>query len=254
MKHTIRMLGIGVLSVAAVLSLGVAWLWSGLPVGPAAAPSRAGASSAAASEAMSAPSAASEAASGSAAASGASSAAQPADETITGLNCTVTGGRVTILEGTAFGAQDSAGNPVPVTTENGVYTVTCGAAPDCDITVTVPQGHIFSDVTFSVTGGTVDARQLTTDTLHTHCDGGAVLFSGTVRGDADIEHLRGDTSLQLTGAQTDYNYALTYSMGHVGIGTLQYGGLQGSQSIDNGAAKTLRVQCTMGNVSVGFTA
>lgn len=126
----------------------------------------------------------------------------------------------------------------------------CAGVP---VVVTVPQDVYFQQATLTVSGGTFRAEDLTVKDLHTTCEKGALQFSGLVDGDAQVEHQQGETSLQLTGSASDFNYDVSYQLGHVQIGAQTYAGAQGSQSVDNGSEKALRVTCAMGSVDVVFS-
>lgn len=174
------------------------------------------------------------------------------EQEITGLRCAVSRGSLSVVAGEEFRVTDQNGSDFEAAVEGGVYTVTGSAAADNHLTVTVPADITFEQVSLTATGGAVSARDIRTESLSTRCDAGAIEFAGEVLGDASVDHSLGKTALELTGSESDYNYELEYSMGHIGIGARQYAGAGGSQSIDNGAERTVQIKCAMGSVSVVF--
>lgn len=177
---------------------------------------------------------------------------EASENNITGLQCSVTHGALDIVPGKDFQVSDSTGGEFESSVKDGTYVVTGSNTVDNHITVTVPESFVFQNVSLSANGGALNAQDLQTGNLQTSCDGGAIHFTGSISKDASVEHLLGETVLQLTGKSTDYNYELSYSMGHIGIGDQQYAGANGSQSINNGSDQTIQIHCKMGSVSVVF--
>lgn len=175
------------------------------------------------------------------------------EEEIQSLRCSVTKGVLTIVPGDAFGASDGGGNSFTAYTEDGVYVVEGDSTADSQITVTVPQDTVLSSISLRVSGGTLTASGIAAEALDTSCSDGTLEFSGKVTGGAEISHQRGKTVLTLEGKPDDYNYELEYDLGHIGIGEQQFAGAGGSRTLDNGADRTIRIQCAMGSVSLLFS-
>lgn len=178
--------------------------------------------------------------------------ATPEPDQITGLRCSISLGKMNIVTGDALNASDSGGNDFDVVIEEGVYIVSGSKTVDNDITVTVPRELVLETVELTVQGGALTAEGLSTKGLNTDCDGGALTFSGRLMGDGTVSQKWGETTLHLSGTETDYNYDLSYDRGHIGLGQQQFAGLSGSKSIDNGAAQTISVTCSMGDVGLVF--
>lgn len=168
------------------------------------------------------------------------------------LNCTVQSGALQIIRGEAFGISEGA-DACEATFADGVYTVTAFGTGE-PVVVTVPQEMTFSRITLSSTGGSLDAEDLDTEELSVSCGQGTLRFSGSVTSGAEVEHTQGETSLELDGDPAAFNYDLSYEMGHIQVGEQSYAGSYGSQSIDNGSEKTIRVHCSMGSVDISFSA
>ena len=181
-------------------------------------------------------------------ASSAPASSQPEEEPITRLSCSVSAGALEITEGEAFSVSEGGRAYV----EDGTYVVEEAETWTKHISVTVPAGYCFEQVHLSVTGGSLSAAGLHTQELVTDCDKGAVFYSGSLDKDAQVEQKKGETTLDLTGSRSDFNYELVYILGHIGLDGDAYAGKYGEIPIDNGMDRTVRVQCTMGSVSLLF--
>ena len=171
---------------------------------------------------------------------------------VVSLQCSVQLGVLNIVEGDEFHVSESNGSDYEMYIEDGVYIIKGSATRENHIVVTVPEDFLFQSVELTVTGGALTAQDIHAQTLLTNCDKGTLHFSGLVDGDIQAQHLQGKTILNMEGKESDFNYQLDYSLGHIGIGTQQYAGADGSQSIDNGAGKSMDIDCAMGSVSVLF--
>lgn len=168
------------------------------------------------------------------------------------LRCTVELGALKVIRGEAFGISEGSTSDCETSLENGVYTVSVSAAHGAPVVVTVPEDVYFTSSDLTVSGGNLTVEDLDVEDLSATCAQGSLQFSGRVDGDVEVEHLQGETALQLAGSPSDFNHEISYEMGHVQVGAQSYSGAKGSQSVDNGAEKTLRVHCTMGDVGVVF--
>lgn len=166
------------------------------------------------------------------------------------LHCSVQSGALRIVRGETFGVSKGSA-ACDAYFEDGVYTISAASTGE-PIVVTVPQETNFKCVTLEASGGDLDVEDLDVEELSVTCGQGTLRFSGSVSADVEVEHTQGETVLQLDGDPTSFNYELTYESGHIQIGEQSYAGAHGSQSIDNGCEKTVRVHCAMGNVDIVF--
>lgn len=81
---------------------------------------------------------------------------------------------------------------------------------------------------------------------------GEFVARGTLNGDADVECSMGNVSLTLDGNQLDFNYELSKALGNVTLGNSSSGGFSSERYLDNGAIKTIVVDCAVGNVTIRF--
>ena len=178
--------------------------------------------------------------------------AQPDATVPSELRCSVEHGVLRLVQGDHFGLSDDSGSDCQVSWEDGVYLLSVNTTRSEPIVLTVPQGTHFQAVSLTVNGGNLSAENLCTGTLATSCQQGVLHYTGQVEGSAQVDHLQGETLLQLSGRPSDFNYELEYDLGHIAVGSQSFAGARGSHSIDNGSAKTIQIQCSMGSVEVVF--
>ena len=77
-------------------------------------------------------------------------------------------------------------------------------------------------------------------------------FSGGIYNSADISCSMGNVSMELEGSQADFNYQLNCVAGNMEIDGNSYSGAAVDRTVDNGAAKFMEIDCSMGNVEVTF--
>lgn len=170
----------------------------------------------------------------------------------TALQCSVEQGALRLEAGDTFGLSDTGSSDCQVRWEDGVYFLSVRTTQDAPIVLTFPRGTQFDSVSLTVSGGTLSADGLCAQTLSASCQQGTLQYAGQVLSSAEVEHLQGETTLQLEGSVSDFNYDLTYDLGHIAIGSQSFAGARGSRTIDNGSAKNIRVHCSMGSVAVLF--
>ena len=168
------------------------------------------------------------------------------------LRCSVQLGALKIVAGEKFGVLEGNADDCQTALEDGVYTISSNTTHSEPIVVSVPEDIRLERAVFTVSGGTLTVENLDVQDLEATCEQGALQFSGRVEGNAEVEHLQGETALQLEGSPSDFNYEISYELGHVQIGEQSYAGAKGSQSIDNHSENTIRVHCAMGSVGIVF--
>lgn len=82
---------------------------------------------------------------------------------------------------------------------------------------------------------------------------GELVANGAVQGNIDAECSMGNLELWLEGAQEDFNYELSGAMGNLTLGGESYGGFANEKKVNNGAKKKMEIECSMGNVTIGFS-
>lgn len=101
--------------------------------------------------------------------------------------------------------------------------------------------------------GEIDMKDVNLKGMKADVGMGNLQVSGSIEGDVDVSCAMGNVELQLSGRQQDFNYQLAGAMGNIDLGQESYSGFGVSKQIDNGAAKTIKVECSAGNTTVSFT-
>ena len=81
---------------------------------------------------------------------------------------------------------------------------------------------------------------------------GNLTACGIVEGKADAECSMGNVTLQLAGAQADYDYEIECVMGNIRLGEEKYSKKVEEKTINNGAGRKISLECSMGNIEVTF--
>lgn len=81
---------------------------------------------------------------------------------------------------------------------------------------------------------------------------GDCTYEGAITNELEAECSMGNIALTLDGKESDYNYELECSAGNIDINGSVVSGLASERSIQNGAARTLELVCSMGNISILF--
>lgn len=101
--------------------------------------------------------------------------------------------------------------------------------------------------------GQIELNEAVMGKLDAEIGMGEFVAAGTLNGDANVECSMGNVSLTLEGSLRDFNYELSKALGNVTLGNSSSSGFASEKYMDNGADKTIEVDCAMGNVSVRFT-
>lgn len=62
----------------------------------------------------------------------------------------------------------------------------------------------------------------------------------------------GNMELSLNGKESDYNYEVECSAGNIDINGTYISAFGAERSIQNGASRTFKLECNMGNITVLF--
>lgn len=89
-------------------------------------------------------------------------------------------------------------------------------------------------------------------TLDVSCDVGDVQYEGSVskavKADCDV----GAINLKIAGESKDFNYDMKCDVGSISLDGSVFAGLSGRKSVDNGAAKKMKLECDTGSIKVNF--
>ena len=104
----------------------------------------------------------------------------------------------------------------------------------------------------NVGGAECETYDIDVTDLNVEVGAGDLEFSEQIAGNTDIKCGAGDVDLELTGRYTDYNYVTKCGAGDIEIGEKEFGGLANKKEIDNGASRTINIECGAGDVSIDF--
>lgn len=104
----------------------------------------------------------------------------------------------------------------------------------------------------SLGAGELQADNVTVQTLSASIGAGNMEFDGAINESASISCSMGNVSIKLEGEKQDFNYQLSCVAGNMDIDGDSFAGAVMDRTIDNGAAKYMDIDCSMGNVEVNF--
>ena len=104
----------------------------------------------------------------------------------------------------------------------------------------------------SLGAGELRAEDVTVENLTASIGAGNMELTGGIYTGAEISCSMGNVRLELEGEEKDFNYELSCVAGNMEIGEDGLSGAVMDRYIDNGAAKSMEIDCSMGNVEVVF--
>ena len=105
----------------------------------------------------------------------------------------------------------------------------------------------------NVSRGEVDLSGIAvTDSSVIEVSQGSAFLSGDLGNSVAAHSKEGHLSMELPAAQGDYNFEIDLLTGNIHLGTEDYHGLSVSKSIDNGAERSMKLNCSRGDLSVEF--
>ncbi len=108
------------------------------------------------------------------------------------------------------------------------------------------------ELTANVGAGQIELKDMVVGELDVEVGMGEFTAQGSLDGDAEVECSMGNVEMKLDGREEDFNYQIEGAMGSIRLDKEDMGGFAQEKSIDNGAAKTMKIECSMGNVTVKF--
>lgn len=108
------------------------------------------------------------------------------------------------------------------------------------------------DLDVSVGAGSVEVSYMEADSLDAEVGMGEFIAYGDISQEADVECSMGNIEMTLSGSEEDFDYEIESSMGNVDIGSSSYSGMGKEKHISNGAGREIKVECSMGNISIQF--
>lgn len=100
--------------------------------------------------------------------------------------------------------------------------------------------------------GSIAVTEITAEKLYLETGVGSIEAGAQTDGDISIDCGVGGITLTLQDSEDSYNYKFDSGVGGVTIGDSDYSGLGKNKNIDNGAGKTISIECGVGSVEVFF--
>ncbi len=117
----------------------------------------------------------------------------------------------------------------------------------------VAEGLQAGKLEVSVGAGEIRLNEVEIEELEAQVGMGNFIARGAVSVSIEAECSMGNMELELAGAQTDYDYEVKCVAGNIRIGEDKYsGGIVKEQQINNGAGRSIDLECSMGNITVTF--
>lgn len=205
------------------------------------------------------------------------SSAQPVGEAVESeqlfdtLELKVTRGTLSICTGDAFSFTRKNGEDAECEIRDGVLFIdqeqdgeTLLILPKTDVyaalTLTVGDGHVYAEempalqaLKLEVSRGEVSLSAVSIAGDSTLSVGqGSAFVSGDLGTSVSADCREGHLSLEIPQMQEEYNYAIELSMGNIHLGSREYHGRSVSESVDNGAGRSMTLCCARGALSVEF--
>ena len=139
------------------------------------------------------------------------------------------------------------------------------------ISLYVPESIYYDELRIEVGVGSLDIRGLTVNRLRSEAGVGSVtmkdmvverlymnnsvgesIFGGEVRGNIAVDNGIGSTVLRIRGHEDDFDYEISCSIGSITVGRQSYSGLAHARTINNNAAKDMKLNCAIGSIEVSF--
>lgn len=169
-----------------------------------------------------------------------------------------------ILEEDTLKIQDSVQKSV-------LKLFTC-ESKDATLVVRIPEGKVFEEVELDIGAADVVVKtEFRSGETDITIGAGHMTLSGVETGELDLEcgagqmELRdvtarnistecglGQITMDVNGAEEEYNYEIECGIGRVAVGDSEYSGLGNSKKINNGADQNMSIDCGVGEVVVSF--
>lgn len=101
--------------------------------------------------------------------------------------------------------------------------------------------------------GQIELKDVNVEKVDAEIGMGELSLEGAIEGSVDASCAMGNVDMRISGSQKDFNYRIDGAMGNIDLGAENYSGFGVSKTVDNGAAKEMRIQCDAGNITIVFT-
>lgn len=128
------------------------------------------------------------------------------------------------------------------------------------LSLTVGDGHVYVETPLALQTLVLDEKHgeaklesvSVSESSTVNVNQGSAFLSGDLGPSVSASCQEGHLSLELTFAQGDSNYEIGLSEGNIRLGGESYQGKSTSRTIDNGADRSMELNCRRGDISVEF--
>lgn len=100
--------------------------------------------------------------------------------------------------------------------------------------------------------GRLETRNMKAENVELSLSLGECLYQGEIVNNLDAECNMGSMELLIEGGYEDHNYEIECAAGTIDMDGYSFGALAAEKNIDNGAAGTFDISCSMGEIRIGF--
>lgn len=147
-----------------------------------------------------------------------------------------------------YSVEDGILHLVSAKSSGDVQSITNG-----QVILAIPVDADFSEISLELGAGAVKGDSLTANELQLNLSMGSVDIRQLKVQKADINVSMGDLKMNLVGEQSDYDYKVSSAMGKVLLGSTEYSGAASGEKLDNGTGRMIDLECSIGNITLGFT-
>lgn len=109
-----------------------------------------------------------------------------------------------------------------------------------------------NDIKIEVGAGNADIDNANIGKFECKVGEGNASVEGSLNDDVRVECARGNVSLDIKNDYKDFDYKVQCVAGNINLNGKQYSGLAKEEKIDNDAKNDMKLECSMGNISVSF--
>lgn len=127
---------------------------------------------------------------------------------------------------------------------------------DCNLNIYVPKNYTFDSLEVEMATGQFKTSHIAARELDLVLASGDMNLGNIQADQVDIECMAGNIELELSGRKADYNYDIECAAGKVILGGAKadtFSSVHREEKIQNGARKSVDVECAAGNVTIEYT-
>lgn len=125
---------------------------------------------------------------------------------------------------------------------------------NASLTITIPQNMSFDKVILEIGASRAEITDLKATKLDVEVGVGEAVIRNLDVEQLDAETGVGQLTIEVVGAEEDYNYSLECGIGSIKIADSSYGGIGSSHTVNNpDAERNMDIECGVGEIEINFT-